>query len=1025
MIQLFDKYGLYETPTFVLCNPDLEELYSLGEIYDRKLEIRANALSTFSFTAPSKVNGNDIEYYDYLSYRRVIYIENIGYFSIVSIEESNDGIISEKKIKAFSYDVEINNKKLTLFKGTYKFYDYITPSTTLIGTILSYLPGWTVGTVSGALLQKYRTFDVSDTTIYNFLMNEVEQAYQCVFSFNTTTKTVSAYSTDDFTTSSDIFLSYNNLVEDIGIKEVTEEMVTALAVYGGGDLSINTVNPLGNDIIYNFDYYKSTDWMSQGLINAIDAWDVLIDANQQDYADLLTILKNQNDTLVNQKAQLVDLKGELAALDGVRKARIQQGLDITAITAQVNAKKSLITSKKSNITATKLNIANTTLQLQAINTLLSFDSNFTALQQVELDPFILGGTYQNQNFIQTDIMTNSEIQDQAQELYDQAKDVLTKLALPRYTFELNAINFIFLQEYDEFTNNLQLGSIVTVEIRDGVYAYPVLLGFDLNYDDPGDFSLIFSNRLRLDDSSYIFTDLFDQMKTAAVSSGFNSIQWGSWENNYKDDVSLFIESALDAALNNVVSSSNQDIIIDENGLKGRSYISEDIYDPRQIWLMNNMIAFTQDDWNTASLALGQISTSSGSAYGIVADVIVGRIIAGNQLTITNENNTFIVDGSGATITNGTISVIANQNKNRILLDPYNGFRIQKTVSGSWVDRFYADLAGNVNFTGKLTGATGDFTGTITANAGFIGGFTINADGLYKDSSHYLKSTGDLKWGKLSIIGSTAIFNGNFYANNLLGLLQHTQIGSVNADTISVGTLSAIDIFGCNIYWPGVWMGSSGTGVSTISADESLVLESGGASAVTIYPDHINLYNDNEIAIGNGISSGRISLYSSIYTRDAFDNNGWGVSEQFVVNTTSGNKQLSFINGILCTGDPPTVGGGVYLSNFGWSFVIPMVETGIVGFIEIPYDCNIETVRVVSDVVGSASIALYVRNYSQWGEAYDTLISGSGIIITSSNKYSNFTLSGWTTGLFASDYLVIKVVSYSTFEQVTLSIKGRK
>ena len=814
MIVNFDAFGQMENVTFILTNPNKQQLYALGTVYDRKYSPRYNALSEISFTAPShlwvnpltaqtegfqfsafqeagfqvenidEVTLTETEYYDFLVSKRLIFIPDIGYFIITEVNEENDGITNEKYVIAQSLEVQLSFKKISNFSGTYQFYDTVTPSGTLLGTILTYIPGWTVGTVDATLCTLYRTFDINDSTIYSFLMNDVEEAYQCIFDFDYLNQTISAYTVAGATTSSDIFLNFDNLIEKASVSEIADELVTALNVYGGGNLSINQVNPLGTDTIYDFSYFKTTSWMSQSLIDTITAWENIVTANQADYANKLTILLNLNETLITQTADLVDLQGELTAFNVVKSAQIQQGLSLTAINAQIVAKTAEITSQNLLITNTNNSITTVTSQLTAINTTVSFASNFTADELEELSPFILGSTYQNDNFIQTDTMTNVEIQNEAQELYDQALDVLVKVAQPRYEFNLDTINFTALEEFQTFIDQLELGVIVTLELKEGTHVYPVLLGMNLNFDDPTDFSLIFGNRLRLDDSSFTFSDLIGNAISSGITTSFNSEQWSSWGTNYKDDVSTFITSSLDAAVNNVVSGSSQNVLIDLSGIRVRS-LDGATYDPKQLWINNGIIAFTQDNWDTASLALGQIDTVSGSAYGLIADVVVGRLLAGNDLLITNENNTFSVDGSGATLTDAILTLTTTGGNTKILLDPTTGISIQKNSGGTWIDQFYVDGAGNAIFKGSLSAATGTFTGTLNA-ATIIGG---------------------------TISGTTGTFSGNIYANKLFGVVDYSQISNIPADKITSSTMSGDRISGGTASFGGGRVVSQGTSMA--------------------------------------------------------------------------------------------------------------------------------------------------------------------------------------------------------------------
>lgn len=54
-------------------------------------------------------------------------------------------------------------------------------------------------------------------------------------------------------------------------------VITCMEVFGDKGLSIQDVNPLRSNYIYNFDYFKRTNWMYQEIINAIDAWENAVD----------------------------------------------------------------------------------------------------------------------------------------------------------------------------------------------------------------------------------------------------------------------------------------------------------------------------------------------------------------------------------------------------------------------------------------------------------------------------------------------------------------------------------------------------------------------------------------------------------------------------------------------------------------------------------------------------------------------------------------------------------------------------
>ncbi|MDD4157194.1 MAG: hypothetical protein PHY08_11535 [Candidatus Cloacimonetes bacterium] len=927
MINTFDYFGKADDVSLILCNPSGEQLVILGTVYDRKATYRFNALSDLEFTAPYMINGVVTPYYSLIQPKRLVLVDGIMCFLITEVTECGDGIKKYKEVSCKSLEATMNYKKVTSFEGTYKFYDSLGTSASpgLLNKVLEYIPEWTIDEVDTDLSLLYRTFEVDDKTLYSFLTEEVSETYQCVFSFDTLNKTISAHTVPNATTNSDIYLSYDNLIKSTEIKEITDELITCLTVTGGGDLSINSVNPLGTNKIYNFSYYKNSNWMSAGLISSLTAWENKITTNQATYADLLTSLQDYNEDLITLQAELVTLQGEYTALENVKLARIEQGLDLTDINNQLAAKQAQINTKNSQITAKQSQITSVTNSLTAINTSLSFDTNFTLAQRNELSNFMFGSTYTNENFIQTSIMTNTEIQEQAQGLYDQAIDVLDKLSQPRYEFSMDSVNFTALEEYSVFTDQLELGTVVTLDLGgnasiydtdyipssgSSVFVYPALLEIEVNYDDPSDFALTFSNRLRLDNSDFQLSDLLGSNNNSSITTKFNSEQWSTWTKNYQDDVSKFITSSLDAAKNSVISGSAQNILIDQTGIRVRKLTSAStvsapaVYNPKQLWMNNGIICFTNDNWQTSKLALGEVTVNSIKYYGVVGDALVGRMLIGNNLYMTNQNNSFLFDSSGATLTNATLTLTTSSGNSKIFLDPINGIKIQRNIGGTWTNQLSMDTAGNLIMTGN-----------ITAPSGNIGGWNILSDRLQDNLStpNYIRSDGYIRLGLLTITPTSATFGGTIYANKIDGYLTSDQISSLIASKISgtitsdqIGSLVANKLSGlvpsANIFnSSGILYGLDsgnylqlGLGAAYLTSKSSLYLNTGGGGTIIcdadIYANFTNKVATQSWVNGRGFLdndyTGSVRIDGTLQVTDRvysnFTSNGTSSAQNFYV-----------------------------------------------------------------------------------------------------------------------------------------------
>lgn len=194
---------------------------------------------------------------------------------------------------------------------------------------------------------------------------------------------------------------------------------------------------------------------------------------------------------------------------------------------------------------------------------------------------------------------------------------------------------------------------------------------------------------------------------------------------------------------------------------------------------------------------------------IVADAIVGRIIAGDSLNISNEDNTFTVDGAGATMTNGEINIITGIN--RITLNPTDGITVYKNDE----KQMYINSQ-----TGDL-----EITGKITADSGSIGGWEIRDTGLYAPNGDYIASNGTGKLSLLTWTPTSATFNGNIYANNIGGqwrdwgslnnkilsmdelIADKATIGQLNAEQASIRNLVANEISAVNARFDSISVGS--------------------------------------------------------------------------------------------------------------------------------------------------------------------------------------------------------------------------
>lgn len=248
------------------------------------------------------------------------------------------------------------------------------------------------------------------------------------------------------------------------------------------------------------------------------------------------------------------------------------------------------------------------------------------------------------------------------DLFNYGKEILEEQSEPSFTFTVDSGNFIAIEDFFLFQNELMLGQRIYLNLDESIKK-PYVTSVHLNYEDLSDFKIEFSNTYRTSDSSFRLSKLLEQSirlgKSLNIKGGkYSQFQATGAQNAVKD----FMNSALDIAKNNVLSSENQAITFDESGLRLRKWKdrSNGTYEDEQIWMNDNTIAFTDDGWTTAKMAIGKIIdpniSGTGSAYGIAAPYLVGTIVAGSNLIITAEGNTFKIDGNGIRINTSNLTI---------------------------------------------------------------------------------------------------------------------------------------------------------------------------------------------------------------------------------------------------------------------------------------------------------------------------------------------------------------------------------
>ena len=399
-------------------------------------------------------------------------------------------------------------------------------------------------------------------------------------------------------------------------------------------------------------------------------------------------------------------------------------------------------------------------------------------------------------------VTEYQKQSVALELYDYADQYLKKASQPTYYFSVDSGNFLALDDFVEFAKQFSLGERLYLHLNENVYE-PYVLAVSVDFDDLTDFSIEFNEYFQAKEGIMDIRQILEQAVSSSNSLDFNQYLYSSFvSSGAKTSVEQFMKSAIDAMKNNIMAGENNELVIDGTGLRCMKYDeASGTYSPKQIWMAHNAIMFTEDNWESATIGIGEFTDKNfGTLYGIVLPALVGTLLAGQNLIIESEKQdggvaVFKMDAEGASLHNASFNLYGstggridmgailglvggNDPDNMFVYDKFNnptGVKTANNKSVTKVDDLDANDTPNANFWLDMDGGL-YIKGVIDAVGGiFRGSLEVGGSTAFR-----VDAQGNLK------IGGTAtnpIFsvdaNGNLVANT--GTFKGTVYGATYKD----------------------------------------------------------------------------------------------------------------------------------------------------------------------------------------------------------------------------------------------------
>ena len=699
MIVRYNALNKLDSPTLSLCNPGsvCKNDGTLSNVVGILADHEAEEI-VFNFNSTSELNfrinricrtdkdedNYALRLFKSVQNRRLVFVDDIGFFSISSVDESKSRDGWYKDVKAESIDSEIAQKNIPYIEdGTYKFFtvsgsadtandivneseDMDTPDTKktgILNIVASVLPLWTIGSIDDSVAEKYRTFEDVDTSLncLGFLMDNVQEAYECIFVFDIIHRVINVYDQNNYVKQTSVHITHDDVINSLDISENADDLYTAISVLGSDDITIAAINPLGTTTIYNFDYYLS--WMSDNLRNKTIAWQELIQAKKDEYYEAsLEYYTNQEkiqnlsldiqrlDSLITMYTRCKDNIVAEANTDNIEDynavIEANNGTKIntyTEIKDTVNEILNLINEcerdkAKDEAQKTALNdsLQPTINLINSIRDELDIQNYFGEYYE-ELSYYIFEGSYSDDYVVITDIMSYTDKFTQMKTLYDRALKQLQKISSPTQEFSVDAESFIFAKEFSKWSEQLETGCLINVEIEQDDVAQLFLSSMTVNYDDHN-LSFTFGNRFNKFDSKSLFDNVLGNISKTANSLNYVKDILYPIKSGQFDKMQETLQTSRNLTMNNALTANDEEVLIDGTGYTGKAKNATGGYSPEQIKITRKNIVFTDDAWNSSKTAIGQIILQNGTTvYGINAEYLIGDMIIGEGIRIFDKD----------------------------------------------------------------------------------------------------------------------------------------------------------------------------------------------------------------------------------------------------------------------------------------------------------------------------------------------------------------------------------------------------
>ncbi len=622
------------------------------------------------------------------------------------IQSCEDGLAEDshyKSFSAYSLGIELNDRMLLAYKAeSYHLRELLEGKLGGLPGLLADT-GWTTGYVDSDFLLKYRSYSFDTKRVLD-AVNDVAEIFNALIIWDTNQRKIHLYNPERIGQNRGLTFSYYKYLKSLTHKNDMGNLVTRLKVFGKDGLSINRVNPSGTNFLEDYSFFmypferdhnktvlQSSYYMSDGLCHALLDYRAVIEQNTGNYRTMLVEKEAAQIQLTERQTELIQLETDLETIrDNIYLAQTS-GSNASEYQQAFALKEQEIRDKQDQIAVVNAELDVIESKIAQLRSQLATTNHFTTAQLDELHPYVIEESWIESNHIDD------------QKLYDDAKGKLQELRLPKPVINIDIVNFLEVIEEQWNWDKLNLGDTVTIKheiINLQVKAKIIEIEYDY---ESLDIRLTIANVRAINDDRQQFIDLWKNSISTSNSLLMNRFRWDGVETEL-GYVGNVIKQFWNDTKQEIDMAVNQNVIIDRRGIT--------IIDPgdplKFLRATNGVLALTNDGGNTFRSAI--------TPDKIVAEELMGMIISGERVIVSDPDGILVINGNKMTISNRDytevmkLGLIATgqprcngstdrfgmqleNSRNRITIDDCNGFTIDRKQGVNYVTMAQLDTDG--------------------------------------------------------------------------------------------------------------------------------------------------------------------------------------------------------------------------------------------------------------------------------------------------------------------------------------------